>query len=311
MGEALRDALLAAGLVAASAAAIASVRGELFDVHKRIKDTTDAYVLPPPSSVVALSMGYRSALADYLWAGTLVESGLKLQERRRFQHLLLYIETINELDPTFREPYLMADALVTLQTGGEPPVEEIRRTRRILERGAKERPLDGEIWLTLGQFVTFLSPSYLKDEAEIQRWREEGTPYLAKAAELSGDNASIAWQALGGASILRRKGERDAAIRFLRRTLAVTEDEELRKDVELRLERLLGEEELEKQRARQRDFEAIWRDKLPFVSKSTILVLGPQPDPFACAGVTWKTDPACARTWREWAEIRERSAADP
>src|SRR6185503_18069668 len=125
----------------------------------------------------------------------------------------------------------MADALITFQSA-ETPLEEVRKAREIMERGVAARPLDGELWLVLGQFVSYIAPgSYLTDEEEIKRWRREGVVYLARAAELGGDDSKISWQALGGVGILHRAGERDAAIRFLKRTMAVTEDEELKEQL--------------------------------------------------------------------------------
>lgn len=294
-----RDAGITACIALIAALALYGLRWRLFDAHRKVKETADLYVLPPPSSVVKLSLGYRAALADYLWADTLVQQGLRVAERRRYDHLLLYIETINELDPSLRDPYLLVDALVTFQFG-ETPHWELVKTRQILERGAREHPLDGEIWLNLGQFVTFIGPGgYLTDPAEIEAWRAEGARYLARAAELSGDQSNIAWQALAGATILNRKGERDASIRFLKRTLAVTEDDELRNDLLRRLEALLGEEQIDTQRQREEEFRRVWGDSFRFVSRTALLVLGPQPDVGRCAGEAGAKLRTCARTWNQ------------
>jgi len=307
-----RDALWTALLCAAAVAGIASLRGALFGTYKHAKNTSDLYVLPPPKSVVALSLGYRSALADYLWADTLVQQGLRIQERRRYEHITLYVETINELDPTYRDPYLVVDALVTFQFG-ETPMHEIAKTREILEFGARALPNDGEVWLSLGQFVTFLAPGgYIKDPAQIEQWRTDGARYLAKAAELSGKDSNIAWQALAGAGILGKRGDREAQIRFLKRTLAVTDDDELRADVLRRLSRLLSEDQIEEQKRRDRLFVARWQETSPFVSRTAMIVLGPQPDPYACAGERGRKAAECARTWAErGATERELPAPAP
>lgn len=249
-----------------------------------------------------MSLGHRAAVADYLWATVLVEQGLHTQEKRRFENMPYLIETINTLDPTFREPYRLADALVTLQPG-KTSHEELLRAREIMERGVAARPLDGELWLLLGQFVAFIAPAgYLTDEAEKKQWRDEGARILAHAAELSGDDSSIAWQALGGTGILSRAGERDAAIRFLLRTRSVTDDEELRAKLQKQLDALLGEEQAEAMRRQEAAFNHLWRDDLPFIDKTAVLVLGPPRDPALCAGRKNAAKPECAGTWREWAE---------
>lgn len=303
MRGAWRDALQTAALALAAAVAIASVRAPAADTAERVKETSDVYVLPPPDQVVTLSLGYRSALADLLWAHVLVSQGLHTVERRRFENLTLLLDAINALDPTFRDPYLFADALITFQAS-ETPHEEILKAREILERGVKYRPLDGEIWLSLGQFVAFIVPAaYLTDPEEKARWRLEGAEYLARAVELGGADSNIGWQALGGAGILGRAGERDAQIRFLQRTVAVTDDEELKAKAKAQLNVLLGEQEAEAYRHRLEAFKKLMRRDLPFIRRrSTLLVLGPPRDPAMCAGATHADEARCARTWAEWAK---------
>ncbi|WP_433937530.1 hypothetical protein AB3662_23200 [Sorangium cellulosum] len=301
-----RDALVTAALSAVAAVAIGSVRAPAADLEKRVAETSDVYVLPPPDEVVTLSLGYRSALADLLWSHVLVSQGLHTFERRRFENLTLLLDAINALDPTFRDPYLFADALITFQTSTTPR-EEVVKAREIMERGVQHRPLDGELWLALGQFVAFIAPaSYVTDPAERTQWRLDGARMLARAAELGGGDANISWQALGGAGILGRAGEREAQIRFLQRTLAVTDDEELRQQIRTQLDKLLGERAAEGYRRRLDGFSEIWRRDLPFVSKTTMLVLGPPRDAAYCAGGAHADEPRCATTWRAWAERIEQ-----
>ncbi|AUX33416.1 MULTISPECIES: hypothetical protein [Sorangium] len=297
-----RDALVTVALSAAAAVAIGIVRAPAAALEKRVAETSDVYVLPPPDEVVTLSLGYRSALADLLWSHVLVSQGLHTMERRRFENLTLLLDAINALDPTFRDPYLFADALITFQTSTTPH-DEVVKAREIMERGVQNRPLDGEIWLALGQFVAFIAPaSYLTDPAEKAQWRLDGARMLARAAELGGNDANISWQALGGAGILGRAGEREAQIRFLQRTLAVTDDEGLKQQIRAQLDKLLGEQAAEAYRRRIDGFSEIWRRDLPFVSKTAILVLGPPRDPAYCAGGAHADEPRCATTWSAWAE---------
>ncbi len=296
----VREHALSLALIAASAAGVASVRGALFETEKRVKETSDVYVLPPPAQVKTLSLGYHAALADLLWSHVLVSQGLHTYERRRFENLTLLLDTINELDPLFRDPYAMADALITFQAA-ETPHDEVVKAREIMERGVRNRPLDAELWLVLGQFVGMIAPSsYLTDPEEQAAWRADGGPMLERAAELGGDNANISWQALGGAGIFSRAGQRDAAIRFLQRTMAVTDDEELKQKIQRQLDALLGEEQAEAYRRHLAAFNELWKRDLPFVKKTTILVLGPPRDPASCAGPAHADEQRCAHTWKDW-----------
>lgn len=298
----MRAKLVTLGLVLASAAAVSAVRSSLADVHRHVKEESDVYVLPPPDQVVTLSLGYRSALVDLLWAHVLVSQGLHTYEKRRFENLSLFLDSINELEPTFRPPYALADALFTFQ-GFEPSHQEVLKTRAVMERGTRELPLDGELWLSLGQFVAFIAPSsYLTDEQEQQQWRMEGAQMLARAAELGGENANVTWQTLGAAGIFHRAGERDAEIRLRLRALAVTDDPELKDRLFRDLGKLLSEEQKEISITLEKKRVELWRRDLPFVPKSMMLLLGPPVEPARCAGPGHERDPACAFTWRSWAE---------
>src|SRR5947208_3150874 len=92
-------------LVLGAAAVIGAVHQSVVSTAWHVHETSDLYVLPEPEEVVALSLGYRSALVDMLWAHVLVSQGLHNQEKRRFENLTLYLDTINELEPTFADPY--------------------------------------------------------------------------------------------------------------------------------------------------------------------------------------------------------------
>ncbi|MDI3283382.1 hypothetical protein [Polyangium sp. 15x6] len=299
---ALSDYVRTAIVVGVSALCIGSVRARVAEQHAHVKETSDVYLLPPPKEVVELSFGYRAALADVLWAHALVAQGLRTAERRRFEHIADLIDTINELDPEFRDPYLMSDALITIQIG-ESRREDVDRTRAILERGMRNRPLDPEIWRTAGQFIAFIAPgTYLTDPEERAAWKVDGARMLARAAELGGDAGHMGWAAIAGAGILTRQGERDAAIRLIQRTLAVTDDEELRERLQQQLASLVGEVKLEAYRRRQTEMLELTLRDVPFVSKSTLFVLGPPFDPAYCAGGAHADDRRCALTWKAWAE---------
>jgi hypothetical protein len=293
-------------IVALCAAAVALVRGSLFEQHKGIREASDIYALPPPQQVVTMSLGYRSALADVMWANLLVTQGLRTSQRRRYENIIPFLDAINELDPSFGAPYHLADALLTFNSAATP-IEDVRKARQIMERGVQNRPLDAELWASLGEFTAFIAPpSYLTDPAEQDEWRLAGARYLARAAELSGNNAAIAWRAIGGARFLGRAGERGAEIRFLQRTLVITDDAELKEKILTRLKLLLGEQrEDEMGRHLARLERGVWdlrHHDLPFVTRLRYMVLGPPRDAARCAGPGSDAEPACAPTWRDWEE---------
>ncbi len=274
-------------------------------VSLTVKETTDAYLLPPPDQLVVASLGYRAALADLLWAKVLVTQGIRMEQRRGFDTVGQYLEAITTLDPKWREPYRLSDTLLTFQAV-EVQTSEVYKARVMLEKGVAERPLDAELWLQLGQFVAFIAaPSYLKDPDEQERWRREGAQYLARAAELGAADPNIQWQAFGGAGILARAGERDAAKRFYRLTLATATDPELQAQLENKLRALQEEEERDAYEARKAAFSSVWRARYPGRRQDFLYAAGFGPDPAACAGGSASAhfgEARCASTWAEWAE---------
>lgn len=306
-----RELATMCAFVAVAAVVIGAVRGRLFAADEQVRQEHDVYFLPPPKQVAVMSLGYRAAVADVLWAHVLVSQGLHSFERRRFENLNRLYDVINELAPTWRAPYLYADAIISFQSK-VTSYEDAKKAREILERGVKHRPYDAEMWLNLGQYVAFIAaPSYLGDRPEeAKQWRIDGAKALARAAELSGgDHQWIGWQAMGASRILREAGQRDATIRFLERALAVADDEELREQLLARLEALAGEQRVAEQKRRGEAFRDAVRGYLPFVSRTTALVVGPPPHPYRCAGLGHDDSPACALSWQQWHARQGRAPA--
>lgn len=297
---------LAVGVLTCAIVGVAAAQLPARELHQRVRETSEAYLLPPPEQLVVASLGHRAALADLLWAKVLVTQGLRLQERRRFETVVPYLDAINELDPTWRDPYRMAEPLVNLQTVASS-MEDVRAVRRILERGVRERPFDAELWMQLGTYTAFIVPStYLETgDDEAKRWRIEGAPYLLRAVELGHPDSSIAWQALGAGGIFFGSGQTERAAEFYDRILATTDDPELRERAQLHLAKLATEEQLEAKRARMQAFQELWRERYPGMSITTVLTLGHPRDAAPCAGgsrAVAADSPRCASSWSDWAE---------
>ncbi|MEZ4307990.1 MAG: hypothetical protein R3F14_08075 [Polyangiaceae bacterium] len=319
-GSIARDLWLLAAAWAIAAPLVAAVRAPAADTHHRVKETSDAYVLPPPKIVEVMSLGHRAAVADYLWADVLVEQGLHTREKRRFDNLFYLIETINALDPKFRRPYLIIEALTVFQVNGISQ-DDLHRARAVLERGVQNLPNDPEILVAAGSFIGLMAPSsYLTDPAEIQQWKLDGAAYLARAAELGDDQRNIGWQALSGFSLLRKAGKNREAVQFLKRALAGTDDEELRTRIKTMLDRMAEADDafehdeqrraFDAFRARQDRFDEIWRREYPLASKTGALVMGPPYDAAYCAGGAHRDDERCAFDWGEWAARVEHAAEE-
>jgi tetratricopeptide (TPR) repeat protein len=278
--------------------AIGFFRSTLVPRFSKLREKSDVYALPSPEQVVVASLGYRSALADLIFAHVLVWHGLHFEQKRRFEFAADYLDTVSTLDPTFRETYYFGDTLIAMQPVS-PRREDYHRARALLEKGLRMRPHDTELWLSTGQYIAYVAAPWLEDPKEQAEWKLAGARILARACEMVGSNENIPYNCIGAAGILTRAGEREATIQFLERVLAASDDEELRARAIQYLQRALGERSRERLQARADRLRKAWKADLPFVSLTSELILGPPNDPAACAGLAPR-GPACAATWAEW-----------
>jgi tetratricopeptide (TPR) repeat protein len=282
--------------------AVAWTRPHVARAVQEVKAHSDVYALPPPSVLSRASLGYRSALADYLWAHVLVTQGLRMGEKRPFSEVALYLEAINHLDPQFREPYRLADSIMSFQVGDPDREESVRQARIVLERGLVHFPYDAELWLNYGQFLAYIAPGSLPADAEERAgWQEAGAKALVRAGELAGDESTV-YKAMSAAAILNRQGEVDAAIQFLERLYAVADDEDVREDVGQRLQALRQGKQQSRDFELSQAFDSVWRRDLPFARRTLLSVLGPPTDPWRCVGPAHERGGPCSVDWKSWSE---------
>jgi tetratricopeptide (TPR) repeat protein len=292
--------LLRWGLLLASVLVIAYTRPRAVASARATKLTSDVLTLPPPAILVEASLGYRAALADLLYTSTVITYGIHGEERRRWEFVGHYLDSIVALDPTFCQTYRYADTFIIYQPVGSPGPEEVRHARRLLEKGLEMCPSDGRLWLSAGQFMVFIGTQFLTDDAEKAAFRAAGAKMLTRAAELVSDNENVQWQALAAAGVFTREGNREAAIAFLERVYHITDDDKLKANVANRLAMLRQEGAIDEAKRRAEIFNELWGRDLPFVSRTGMLVLGPRYDFASCAGAR-RSDADCAETWADWA----------
>jgi len=305
MKRGISGTALSVVLLAASLAGIGATRPLLFERFSRLQERSDSYSLPSPEQVVVASLGYRSALADLIFAHTLVWHGIHFEEKRRFEFAADYLDTVSALDPTFRETYYFGDTLIAMQPV-KPRHEDYVRARRLLERGLEMRPSDTELWLSAGQFIAYVAAPWLDDPKEQAEWRLAGARVLARACELVGSNENIPYNCITAAGLLTRAGQREATIQFLERVLAVSDDDSIRELALGYLQRELGVRARAGVQARVELLRNEWNADLPFVSLTAELLLAPPGDEAVCAGLG-HDEAGCATSWRTW---RERAEAE-
>jgi hypothetical protein len=286
-------------VIAAMALVLSAVRWRAADLFHKLKVTSDVYPLVAPEQLVVASLGYRSAFADALFASTLVSYGLHFQEKHRFEFVGEYLDAMNALDPTFRDPYQFADTMLIFEP--EPPrIQDYLRARDVLRRGLQNRPTDTELFHQVGSYLAYTAAPWLPTELA-KEFRLEGAKVLARACELASNDENVQYGCMTSARLFDKAGERDAAIESMKRLLAVTDDPEIERRALGFMRVKQGESEEERQKLRKDVFRRDWKKDLPFISKNAMLVVGPAVDVAYCAGAAHADDAVCAATWREWA----------
>jgi hypothetical protein len=281
---------------------IHAMRSSLVAKFSRAKTPFDVYALPKPEHVVVMSLGYRSALADLLFAHVLVASGIHLAEKRRFETAASYLRTINALDPKFATPYRFADTILTVQAG-KTTLDDYVSARSILEHGMDELKYDMHLWLSAGQFMAYLAPPHLEPlagEAVAKEWRQAGARRLARSCELVGKDENAPYHCVSAASLLSKAGEFAALEQFVERVVAVNDDPTVQAQAMTSLSRALGEQVRQKLVSRRERYERLRQRGLAFTGKDRFLLLGPGFDAFACLDGNRRQDTDCATSLAEY-----------
>jgi tetratricopeptide (TPR) repeat protein len=277
--------LLAAGV---GMLCVAIARPAVVGEFKRAKVRHDTYPLPPPEQTLLLSLGYRAALADVLFADLLVQHGLRFQQKRLLEFAGNYLDTITTLDPEFRRPYLLADTLLTMQPVA-PPLAHYHKAREIFERGMRALPYDAELHITAGQYLLYLGVRELKTHEEREEWRALGTRALTRACEVLGNQPNLPFHCVHAGAMLEKAGQREAMVNFAERVLATVDDPEIRERALTYLAFAEGEGRREQAREHIKQLYRRQRADVPFVARDLYALLSPPTEVARCAGVPLAT----------------------
>lgn len=292
MARGAASTLVAIVVFAAAAFGVSQLRAGLATVVHKTKARDDVVALPPPDQLKVAALGYDAAAVDLLWAKTLVEYGLHGQERREFNALPVYLDSILALEPDYEALFRYVDTLLVWRwpQGTEA---DARAARRYLERGIEARPRDHHVWRRYGEFLAFLAPSFLKDDKDRNEWRHDGARALAMAVELGADPD----RSLSAATLLTKSGEQEAAIRFLSRAYALADPRDpTREQIAMKLRALKASVANESVTRTVQFVETQWKQELGFLTRGEWLLLGPVRDPLGCVG-PGASAKACARDW--------------
>lgn len=240
--------------------------------HEFLKTDESEYYLPSDEWLVPLSVGYREAAAGVIWVRLLVYFGQQHEVSGDFRHLEPYLVGVTSLDPYFYRAYSWG-SVAALYNGTVIHVEDVEMSIRMLERGLRLFPDDGDLHYYLGfQYYFELAP--LVHGAEQERVRRIGIDETCTAALLGGGPPYLP---LVCSSIAERRGFENIAQERLLQALVEARDENTRTRIEARLERFMTPDAAFVIMQQIDTFRMRWRREIPYMSVGLYLHIGPRP----------------------------------
>jgi hypothetical protein len=220
-----------------------------------------------------LSLGHTELAADFVFMRAIIYFGAQLHERGGFAWLDNYLDTIVALDPGWRTPYKWA-GVATMYNGRAITNESVARSSHFLEMGVKQFPSDWELAFMLGcNYLFELRPKSADDKAS---WQRQGGEWIRHAALVGG---APPWVPLLAATIMRKEGQTEAAVRHLEEVYVATDDERTRAEVRNRLLSLKASLNFQQEERERRAFEQAWKAAAPYAPADFFVAVGPRRSP--------------------------------
>jgi hypothetical protein len=272
MGSTARRGTTAAGVFFLLAATVV-MQDAARHRRARLPAEEDLLYLPRPSALHALALGHDELVADLVFVRAIVYFGGQLHARDQFRWMDNYLDTIVALDPTWRTPYRWA-GVATMYNGKTITNEMVNASSHFLEMGVKQFPSDWELPFMLG--CNYLFELKTTDKEQRRQWQRQGAEWVRHAAIVGG---APPWVPLLAATILRREGQEEAAVRHLEEVFVSTQDEGTRAEVKARLLSLKSKVDFAKEERERAAFEAAWKRTMPYAPADLFVVVGAEPQP--------------------------------
>lgn len=233
----------------------------------------DVYYLPPPAWLKVFSLGYREALAGYVWIRTLIYFGDEIVHRGKSKYLYTYADAMIELDPYFVRAYRWVATTGTYRSGATG-VPDTLKGIAYLERAARLFPDSGEIAWDLASFYLYELKPQLTDPKQREDATRKGLEHL-QVAVLHG--AGPAWLALNAAAGMEEMGQREQQIAFLQEAYGQVSSDDVRDQIAVKLARLQSQSFAEAFAREQAAAEADRKRDYPFLDIDLFLQVGKKP----------------------------------
>jgi hypothetical protein len=233
----------------------------------------DVLFLPRSSALRALSLGHHELMADLVVIRALVYFGAQLTEKGDFRWFENYLQTAVELDPTWRAPYKWA-GVATMYNGKAITNKSVLLSSHFLELGVKQFPSDWELAFMLG--CNYLFELHSDDPAQRDAWQRQGADWVRHAAVVGG---APSWVPLLAATIMKKEGQDEAAVRHLEEVYLTTQDEKTRAEIKNRLVALKAKLDFATEERDRAAFIKAWKDNLPYAPADFFIIDGARRSP--------------------------------
>ncbi|MDB4968825.1 MAG: hypothetical protein JWN44_4514 [Myxococcales bacterium] len=253
-------------------AAVAVTQDAALDKRAKFPAGDDVLYLPRPSALRALSVGHPELMADLVFVRGLVYFGTQLEQKGDYRWLENYLQTITELDPNWKTPYQWA-GVATMYNGKAITNEMVQASNRFLELGVRQFPDDWELPFMLG--CNYLFELKTTDPKQREEWNHLGGGWVRHSAIVGG---APPWVPLLAATIMRKEGQEEAALRHLEEVFVSTQDDKTREEVRNRLLSLHAKIDLARAERDRAAFETRWHATLPYGPADLFVAIGaPRP----------------------------------
>ena len=110
----------------------------------RFPAADDTLYLPRASALRAISLGHTELAADLVFIRALIYVGAELSQKGAQRWLENYLDTITQLDPSWKTPYRWA-GVATMYNGRAITEADVRLSNHFLELGVRQFPDDWEL----------------------------------------------------------------------------------------------------------------------------------------------------------------------
>ncbi len=234
-----------------------------------IPTSFESYYLPSARVLHYLSLGHDAAMADLIWAKSLVYFGEEFTGMKRQTWLRQYLDTITDLDPYFRDAYLWAGT--AMMYGGQHIDEKaVRNAIHFYRKGLRVFPEDWQLAWYLGFTLYFELPTRLNDEKRAARAKKEAMRWLVKVGRNPQAPAFFRSFVLGA---LDKEGLREMASRMAAQIYAVTDNPEDLAALRKHLDSILGRKKASQWESWRREPLQQWQERLPWVPFELFLLM--------------------------------------